>query len=133
MQARMMRRVTAPVELVLATGMTVLAGGALKTPASTSCTWDVAAGTTLPDGSVTARIMFVGGKPAYDGLKTNADFVPVAGLENSLHQAKTGALLVLDGANLVTVQGLFSEGLPPKFLDVQEHLVALAKLATKRV
>jgi len=28
---------------------------------------------------------------------------------------------------------LVLKGLPPKFLDVQEHLVALAKLATKRV
>ncbi len=105
----------------------------LKTAASTTCTWDVAAGTTLPDGSVSTTIMFIGGKPAYDGLKKTADFVPVAGLKRSLYQAKTGALLVLDGANLVTVQGVFSEGLPPKFLDVQERLVPLVKLATKRV
>jgi hypothetical protein len=106
----------------------------LKTAASTSCKWEVAAGTTLPDGSITTTIMFIGGKPAYEGLKTrSADFVPVAGLKSSLYSQKTGALLVLDGANLVTVQGLFSEGLPPKFLDVQEHLVPLVKLATKRI
>ncbi len=104
----------------------------LKTAASSSCTWDVAAGATLPDGSVTSTLMFIGGKPAYDGLKQNADFVPVAGLKNSLYQQKTGALLVLDGANLVTVQGIFREGLPPKSHDVQEHLVALVKIATKR-
>lgn len=105
----------------------------LETAASTSCTWEVAAGATLPDGSVTTTIMFIGGKPAYDGLKKIADFVPVAGLKSSLYQQKTGALLVLDGANLVTVQGVFNEGLPPKNVDVQEHLVPLVKLATKRI
>jgi hypothetical protein len=105
----------------------------LKTAASTSCTWDVAAGTTLPDGSVTTTIMFFGGKPAYNGLKKEAGFVPVAGLKSSLYQESTGALMVLDGANLVTVQGVFLAVSPIRHVDVQEHLIPLSKLATKRV
>ncbi len=104
----------------------------LKTAASVECTWDVAAAGSTPDGTVTARVMTVGGKAAYDGLAKISQFEPVSGLKNSLYQQTTGALSVLDGANLVTVQGVFLEGPPIKAVDVLDQLIPLAKLATKR-
>ncbi|MFA5885929.1 MAG: hypothetical protein WDA60_18905 [Acidimicrobiia bacterium] len=104
----------------------------LKTATTVECTWDVAASPTRPAGSVTARIMFVGGKAAYTGLKTSPAFVPVAGLKSSLYQASSGALGVLAGKNLVTVQGVFLTPPPVSVVDVQAQLVPLAKLASKR-
>lgn len=104
-----------------------------KTAATVECTWDVAAGSSLPAGSVTVRVMFVGAKAAYDGLKTEAGFAPVAGLEKSLYQESTGALMVLDGKSLVTVQGVFLATSPIRAVDVQEQLIPLMELATKRV
>ena len=104
----------------------------LKTAVSVECTWEVAAAGATPDGSVTARVMYLGAKAAYDGLKKTPDFVPVAGLKNSLWQDTTGALSVLDGSNLLTVQGVFLEGPPIQRVDVQEQLIPLLKLVQKR-
>ena len=114
-------------------GATVAAPSAgIKTAVSTSCSWDVAASATLPDGTVTASVMFVGGKAAYNGLEKTGQYAPVDGLKGGLYQDTTGALSVLDGANLVTVQGVFLEGPPIKKVDVLEQLIPLSKLATKR-
>ena len=76
--------------------------------------------------------MFVGGKAAYAGLRKTGQFAPVAGLKGALYQQTTGAMSVLDGANLVTVQGVFLEGPPIEQVDVQEHLIPLLELAQKR-
>ena len=85
-----------------------------------------------PDGTVTTRIMYVGGKAAYLGLKRTPDFVPVAGVKNSIYQAKTGAMSVLSGKNLVTVQGVFITPPPVSTVDVRAQLIPLVKLASKR-
>ena len=104
----------------------------LKTAATVECSWDVAASPSRPDGTVTTRIMYVGGKAAYLGLKKTPDFVPVAGVKNSIYQAKTGAMSVLSGKNLVTVQGVFITPPPVSTVDVQAQLIPLVKLASKR-
>ena len=70
---------------------------------------------------------------AYDGLKKEtAIYAPVAGLKSSLYQQSTGALMVLDGKKLVTVQGVFLATSPIRQVDVQ-HLIPLVEIGTKRV
>ena len=79
--------------------------------------------------------MFLGGKPAYEGLKTNPQFTPVPEVSSkSLYQASTGALGTLKGDTYVTVQGVFRPStLPPTAVDVKPQLIPLAKIAAKRV
>jgi hypothetical protein len=66
------------------------------------------------------------------GLKKTPDFVRVSGVKNSLYRAKTGALSVLSGKNLVTVQSVFITAPPVSTVDVQAQLIPLVKLASKR-
>ena len=54
------------------------------------------------------------------------------GVKNSIYQAKTGAMSVLSGKNLVTVQGVFITPPPVSTVDVQAQLIPLVKLASKR-
>lgn len=103
-----------------------------KTPVTVECGWDVAAGPETPDGNVTARLMVVGAKPAYDGMKKMEGIDTVSGLKNTLYQPATGALMALTGDTLVTVQGVFLEGPPIKQVDVEDRLIPLLKLAQKR-
>lgn len=106
----------------------------LKTAVTASCDWEVDAGASIPAGSVSVSIMSVGAKPAYDGLEKLGGYVPVAGLKNALYQDVTGALSVLDGDKLVTVQGVFlTDSLPIESVDVLDQLIPLSKIATKRV
>lgn len=106
----------------------------LTTAASTSCTYALAALGTRPDGTLAVTVMFIGGKPAYDGLKTNPQFAPVPEVaKKALYQESTGALGTLVGPNYVTVQGVFRSGLPPVKFDVKPQLIPLAKIAAKRV
>ena len=106
----------------------------LKTLVSASCDFDVEAGTTIPAGTVSVSVMSVGAKPAYDGMKKMDGFAAVPGIKSSVYQEATGALSVLDGDTLVTVQGVFlTDTLPIERVDVLDQLVPLSKIATKRV
>ena len=104
----------------------------LKTAATAQCTFDVAAGAALPDGAVTTSVMFVGAKAAYNGMKATEGVVPVAGLAKAIYQTSTGALMVLDGNLLVTVQGVFIATGPIRQVDTLDHLIPLAEIAAKR-
>jgi hypothetical protein len=104
----------------------------LKTAANVSCTWDVDASAARPDGSVTTTIMFVNGDVAYDGLKKEQGFEPASEFPKALYQPLTGALMVLKGKTLVTVQGVFLSTSPIARMDVKPQLVPLAKIAVKR-
>jgi len=57
---------------------------------------------------------------------------PVAGLAKAIYQPSTGALMVLDGNLLVTVQGVFIATGPIRQVDTLDHLIPLADIATKR-
>ena len=90
-------------------GATVSAGTkSLTTAVSAGCRFDVAATGDQPDGSIDVRVMTTGAKAAHTGLKTLAggDYVPVAGLANSLWSEKTKSLSVLKGTRLGTVLDL---------------------------
>ena len=107
----------------------------LTTVASTSCTYALAASGTRPDGTLVVTVMFIGGKPAYDGLKATPQFAPVPEVgKKSLYQESTGALGTLVGPNYVTVQGVFRSATPPfTMVDTKPQLIPLAKIAAKRV
>lgn len=106
----------------------------LKTAVSASCDFDVEKGTSIPGGTVSVSIMSVGAKPAYDGMKKMDGFVTVPEVKNGIYQEATGALSVLDGDKLVTVQGVFlTDTLPIDRVDVLDQLIPLSKIATKRV
>ena len=106
----------------------------LKTAVTASCDFDVDAGAAIPAGTVSVSIMSVGAKPAYDGMKKMEGFTTVPGVKNGIYQDVTGALSVLDGDKLVTVQGVFlTDSLPIESVDVLDQLIPLSKIATKRV
>ncbi len=105
-------------------GATVGAGAkGFSSAVSDSCDYPV----TVPGGqpqTFTVHVMTTGAQVAYDGLKAPAfGYVPIAGLAKSLWSAKTSTVDVLQGKVLVGVQGQFP----------QDQLVALAKIARKRV
>jgi len=104
----------------------------LKTAVSATCTWDVEPSATLPDGTVTATIMYINGDVAYNGLKKESGYETATELPNALYHPTTGALMVLKGKTLVTVQGVFLKTSPITKVDVKPQLVPLAKLAVKR-
>ena len=108
----------------------------LTTAVSVGCRFDVAATGDQPDGNIDVRVMTTGAKAAYNGLKKLAggDYVPVAGVANSLWSEKTKSLSVLKGTELVTVQALFTSinPLPVHQLDTRAQAIALSKLAVKR-
>ena len=104
----------------------------LKTAATVTCTWDVEPSATLPDGTVTATIMFVNGDAAYNGLKGESGIEVASELPKAIYQPSTGALMVLKGKTLVTVQGVFLRTSPITKVDVKPQLVPLAKIAVKR-
>jgi hypothetical protein len=105
----------------------------LKTAANASCNWEVDATSSRPSGAMTTTVMFVGGKAAYDGLKDTPGYESVSELGKAFYDPSTGALNVLDGKNLVVVQGVFlTETLPIQKVDVKPELISLAKIAVKR-
>ena len=104
----------------------------LATAVSKTCTWDVAASATRPEGTVSVHVTTIGGQAAYDGLKKQtAQFVAVPELGKSLYQKTTGALSVLQGGKYLTVQGVFIA--TSGHTDVEPQLIELMKIARKRV
>ena len=105
----------------------------LKTAVTATCTWEVEPSASHPDGTVTATIMFVNGDVAYNGLKNESGYETASEFPKALYHPSTGALMVLKGKKLVTVQGVFlTSTLPITKVDVKPQLVPLAKLAVKR-
>jgi len=103
------------------------------TAVSVECTWPVAAGPTLPAGTVSARVMTVGAKAAYRGLEQMAGLTRVADRKQTLAMPSTGAVMTLTGSRLVTVQGVFLTGVPVRAVDVQDRLLPLLADAVQRV
>ncbi|MBM3694251.1 MAG: hypothetical protein FJW77_13340 [Actinobacteria bacterium] len=103
-----------------------------RTAASVECNWSVAAGPTAPAGTVSARLMFTGGKAAYRGLQRMPGIEPVAGRTRTLAMPTTGALMTLQGSDLITVQGVFLSGVPVRPVPVPDRLLPLLTVATAR-
>ncbi|HEX5586987.1 MAG TPA: hypothetical protein VFZ17_06740 [Acidimicrobiia bacterium] len=116
-------------------GATVAKGKAgLKTAVSAQCKYAVGATADLPAGDLVVHVMFIGGKAAYDGLKTNDLYVPTTGLSNSIYNERESVVNTLKGSVLLGMQGLFDDGsLPVTFQDVESQLVAATKAGLKRV
>ena len=106
----------------------------LKTAASASCKYTVGATADLPAGDLVVHVMFVGGKPAYDGLKKTSAYVPTTGLSKSIYNERESVVNTLKGSILLGMQGLFTDGtLPITYNDVEPQLVAISKVGLKRV
>ncbi|MET0627083.1 MAG: hypothetical protein ABW033_01340 [Acidimicrobiia bacterium] len=116
-------------------GATVGKGKAgLKTAASASCKYAVGATAGLPAGDLVVHVMFIGGKPAYDGLKDTPAYVPTTGLSKSIYNERESVVNTLKGSILLGMQGLFTDGtLPITYQDVESQLVAASKAGLKRV
>ncbi len=103
-----------------------------RTAASVECNWSVAAGPTVPAGTVSARLMFTGGKAAYRGLQKMPGIEAVTGRRQTLAMPSTGALMTLQGSDLITVQGVFLSGVPVRPVPVQDRLLPLLTAASAR-
>ncbi|MFI5046896.1 MAG: hypothetical protein ACHQIG_07510 [Acidimicrobiia bacterium] len=106
----------------------------LTTPVSVQCKYLVGATADLPAGNVIISVMYVGAKPAYDGLKRTAIYVPTTGLANSIYSGTLSVVNTLRGSSLLGVQGLFLRTTPPiTNQDVESQLVDLSKVGLKRL
>jgi hypothetical protein len=107
----------------------------LTTAVSATCDFKVTASDDVPDGTFTVHVMFIGAKPAYDGIKKIATYEPVPQLGKALYSSKLSVVEVLKSDVLLGVQGVFidSSKLPFAPTDVEAQLVELAKTGAKRV
>ncbi len=107
----------------------------LSTAVNATCKFAVTGDGTLPDGTVSVTVMFVGAKPAYDGLKKIDGYAAVPELGSSLYNEKLSVINTLKGKILLGVQGNFlaTDPLPIHSADVKTQLIDLSKTGLKRV
>jgi hypothetical protein len=107
----------------------------LTTPVNTTCKFEVTGAGTLPDGTVSVTVMFIGAKPAYDGLKKIDGYAALPELSSSLYNEKLSVVNTLKGKILLGVQGNFlsTSPLPIHSVDVKTQLISLSKTGLKRV
>jgi hypothetical protein len=78
-------------------------------------------------------VMFVGAKPAYDGLKKLTDqYVPTTRLSKSIYNDNQSVVNTRKGSILLGMQGRFSgDALPITNQDVQAQRVAISKVGSQ--
>jgi hypothetical protein len=106
----------------------------LTTRISGTCNWEVAATADLPEGTVSVHLQTFGADVAYETNSELPDVEKVPELGKAYYDPRTGALTLLKGSKLVTVQAVFIQidgGIGQ--VDRKDECIELMKLAKKRV
>jgi len=117
-------------------GATVVKGKkGFSTVAIATCNFDVAAGASLPDGTVSITVMTTGAKAAYDGIKKFEGYAPLPEVSKAVFNEQLSVINTLKGSILLGVQGNFlvTDPLPIHAVDVKAQLIDLTKTGLKRV
>jgi hypothetical protein len=104
---------------------------------STSCSYEVPAGAGHPTGELIVTITFSNAKTTYNGLSRDARYTPFtqSGLIGMYAPKPLGVAQVLKSSRMLSIQGVFVDTTtrPVVTVEVKDQLIALAKIAAKRV